>query len=303
MEFLIPMRKYTKYFLYLSLISFFSCEKIVSVKTPDFKPQLVINGFLTPQERISVMLTQISPILDIVPTDLSVEDASISVFENGSFLETLSYTQEGVYQARVTTKPQISNTYHFEVKATGFDDLATIPEKIPEPVNIQSYTFENDAIAAINEGMTAGVFTWNFERGDSMYYGIEVTPFRPGNEASSSLDWVLDFEEEFGNICGLITGRINQVIPNTCLTETGVETIRIAAETTFSSRDGIKSFDFLEVTLYNISPAYYDYMKSIRQLDGIELAFSNPGILFTNAIGGYGVIGSFTASEVIRIDL
>ncbi|MEM6804176.1 MAG: DUF4249 family protein, partial [Bacteroidota bacterium] len=62
-------------------------------------------------------------------------------------------------------------------------------------------------------------------------------------------------------------------------------------------------FTFLEVRLQSISPSYYNYLKNETRPDGIDLAFSSPDTLFTNAVGGFGVVGGFTSSGLIRIAL
>jgi len=287
--------------MYLGLVS---CEKIITVKLPEHVPQLVVNGLLNPNDRVSVLVTRTSPILEIHPKDLSINNASVSLYREGVFLENLSYTQEGTYLASASIKPQILKSYHFLVSAPGFETVETIPEKVPKAVKLKSFTFDNDGLEAVNHGMTAGVFTWNFDQDPAKenFYGIDIVPFKPGNEASSSLKWFPDFDEEFGSICGIISGRIALSFPGTCLRGSGSETVRVANETTYSTQDGPTPFEYLEVTLYNISPSYYAYMKSIIQAEGLELAFSTPDTLFTNVQGGYGLIGSFTRSK-IRIDL
>ncbi|MEM6801975.1 MAG: DUF4249 family protein [Bacteroidota bacterium] len=299
------MRKIFPYLLLILIILNCSCQKIITIDIPKDYSRLVIHAFLTPQERIEANISRTTPLLATIPEDLSVADAKVSVFENGNLLEQLVYGGEGNYYVASNLRPKAGNNYHFEVAAEGFEDLVTIAEKIPAPLGNLSYSFENNAIAAVNSGTKAGLFSWEVDPDNSevAFYGINIRPIKLANEASSSLTWIVNFEEEFSNICGATTSGNSWIIPNACLQGSGSDVIQMGIETTYSSIDGPQSFTFLEVRLQSISPSYYNYLKNETRPDGIDLAFSSPDTLFTNAIGGFGVVGGFTSSGLIRIAL
>lgn len=113
-----------------------SCSVELEYEDPHFEPNLVINGFLRPDSLVSVNVRSTMPVLSSEITN--VENARVSLFVNGEFIEVLVYRGNGNYKSE-NHKPIVGNVYSIEVIADGYGKV-TAKDTIPEIVKILSAT-------------------------------------------------------------------------------------------------------------------------------------------------------------------
>ncbi|MEZ4773142.1 MAG: DUF4249 domain-containing protein [Bacteroidia bacterium] len=295
-----------KHILFILVVSLTitGCQKIISIPVPVQESRLVVWGFLNPDEEISVTISQTAPVFENHPKNLSVKIALPALYENGIFRENLVHVQDGIYQSPSGIVPVVGKTYRVSVEAAGFAKIESPDEKVPEKLKLTSFVFQDSAISAINEGRAAGVLTliFNDDPLNNNYYGVQIIPFETEDEPSGSLDWLLGYDETSQELCGVLSSGIGTVISDVCLNSVGGDTVRVAIETSYDSSDGFRKYHHLEVFIYSISASYYSFLQSQRTPEGLELAFSDPGSLFSNISGGYGVWGTFAVFHR-RVDL
>ncbi len=106
----------------LSIISIlatflYSCSKEIDFKNSNFENKLVLNGLLCPDSLIWVHLSSINTILS--DEILVIENATVSLFCNGKYLETLPYFKNGIYKSK-TVYPQADSVYTITAEAEGY---------------------------------------------------------------------------------------------------------------------------------------------------------------------------------------
>ena len=130
-------------FAILVFVSFVlsSCEKEFNLDLSGVDNRLVVNSIFNGDELLSLTLTKSMPpqgVQDIV----ELKNAKVSLFENGTFVEFMSYlkTPDDVIGSFYSnTKPELGYTYKVEVETKEFGK-ATTQSVLPQKVEIISDT-------------------------------------------------------------------------------------------------------------------------------------------------------------------
>jgi hypothetical protein len=121
------------------LILFFyiaSCSVELDYEDHYFEPKLVINGFLRPDSLVSV---NVRSTMSVLSNEITfIENATVNLFVNGEFIESLVYNCNGDYKSE-NHRPSAGDVYSIEVIADGYDTV-TATDTIPEIVKILSAT-------------------------------------------------------------------------------------------------------------------------------------------------------------------
>lgn len=105
----------------------FSCSKEIDFKNNYIENKLVLNGLICPDSLISVHLSQTNTILS--DEILVIENATVSLFCNGKYIETLPYFKNGIYKSK-TVYPQPDSVYTIAAEAEGYPAISatdTVP--------------------------------------------------------------------------------------------------------------------------------------------------------------------------------
>lgn len=139
-----------------------SCITEVEFDNKLIEPKLVVNGFINPDSTIKVFVSNTRPIAGRQKRYKVIEDANIDIYEDGNFIESLTYFQNfdtiwgrdytydevtGSYHQTKFVEdidtasyyagsfyPSIGKEYKIEVEKSGYETVyatATIPETIP----------------------------------------------------------------------------------------------------------------------------------------------------------------------------
>jgi hypothetical protein len=133
----------------------YNCERDLRVDLPPQESLLVIWGTLHPDSFPKIHLTEsYDPLTYQIGDDHRISDALVTLYENGVAVDTLSEIEKGVYKS-ANFKPNPLRGYFFRVKKTGYPDMETVADTIPEKPII--------SLANITYQITDN--TPNFERG------------------------------------------------------------------------------------------------------------------------------------------
>jgi hypothetical protein len=84
--------------LIISLVLFASCEKDVEFKGTMTKSALVVNSFVSPDSVVSANVSESKFFLEEESTITGIENATVSVYVNGTFKEKMIHTDKGNYR-------------------------------------------------------------------------------------------------------------------------------------------------------------------------------------------------------------
>ncbi len=111
----------------LSLAFLIACEKVIPLNIEYRNPRLVVNSMLMKDSLIKLDLSCSRIIIDNAEVK-AVENASVKLYENGEFIESLSETSSGIYQASYRAKS--GYLYSFEIEATDYEPI-TCETRVP----------------------------------------------------------------------------------------------------------------------------------------------------------------------------
>jgi len=116
------MKKNIRFFItfifVIALLS--SCFKEVKFDDNDFKPMLVLNGIVEQDTNFVVNVSQTHSILTQVDTlNVFILDATVKLFENDKYLETLIFDSLGIYHS--INKAKANTKYKITVEKEGFE--------------------------------------------------------------------------------------------------------------------------------------------------------------------------------------
>ena len=123
-------------FIFIFMLLFMSCQKEIKLPPTQIPQKVVVNCLFSPAQNWKVYVS-----LSTNPNDAEppiVENALVKVFENGQYLETLSYVEKGKYVGN--KHPFEGNTYNIEVSVPNFESV-TATDSIPEAVKIKDAFF------------------------------------------------------------------------------------------------------------------------------------------------------------------
>ncbi len=103
----------------LCALLFCACEKEIEFKGDVKKPVLVLNGYLTPDENVTVHLSKSRFVMDDHTPYVSIENASVELYVNGVLKEKLVYGNEGNYAGQY--RPRIGDEIEVRASAPGFE--------------------------------------------------------------------------------------------------------------------------------------------------------------------------------------
>ncbi len=258
-----------KHIIFISLLVLFaSCEKVIELDLKDVEPKLVVEAVITDQEGPHYVKLTKSVNFNQPSIYPLVEDAFVVISDNTGVVDTLTYTENGIYQ---TSKIQgvVGRMYDLKIIAEG--ETYTSRTIMPAKVNL-------DTIVVID-----------FQFGPTLLkYPIPI--YLDPAEFGNKYRFLLTVNGEKINDIILINDNVNNGQYNgQPLRATGVT---------------IKSGDIVKVEMQTISEAVYNYYYTLDQISarggGGGTTPANPP---SNVTGG--ALGNFSAhttqSKTIKI--
>ncbi len=299
-----------------------SCRKLISDTFPDMSPKPTVNALIRNGEPISVHVS-LAQKIDAMPLS-SEENATVKLFVDGVFAETLTYEQPdsaiyyysrpGYYTSSLSG--ELGKHYALEVSIPNLSDTLTArcETYLPHSEQILSIQFIENA-GKHGEGYSVPGLRVTFANNpaERRYYELSIKTYEIliGQFSANDTTFIPNnIEIELVNISDPVILGEGLPIP--------VFSNRMIKDSTYTmyveftngmygsgaSTDNVMRmyYDALFVELRSITPAYYHYLhsyylynKSINLSDIGEVYTPYP--LYSNVDGGYGVFGAYSKKE------
>jgi hypothetical protein len=267
-------------FLVAGLIS---CEKIVNVDLPKHESLLVANCLMLADSVVSVHVSQSLGSLDLARLP-AVGNAIVSLYENGTFVESLSNMQEGYYVG--STIPKSDRTYALKIDAPG---LTSVESSTVVPLAVPFTATIKDSATLDEQRMPLAEITISFQdpAGQKNYYELEILYLDTMNRQISGVD------EYYPIYLQSRDPQLEQGINNSFLLND--ETID---GETYSLKGFVNSSLYNaghEIIIYyrSVSKEYYLFKKSyaVHQMT-VGNPFAEPVQVYSNIKNGLGIFGA-----------
>lgn len=288
----------TPWSLYLCfmVIMLVACREEVIQDFPDFKPVPNINAILVCGEPMLVNVS-LADKLDTASLNI-VNNAIVSLYANGNFVEELSYISSGFYKSSVLIEP--ITEYTCKVKMVDHEEISIIQilPTFPKILNI-----EHTNIAGKNEeGTSYPSITIDFEnlQSISLYYEVEIRFFRSsGDETETGIAKFHSYEDPV---------ILNEGLPIPLFCNEIIEDKQYQLHLNYTT-NGSMSFNNgpmrailhpFVVELRQVTEDYYRYKKQLylykegRYADGIITSMTNAN-LYSNVNNGYGIFAGYSS--------
>jgi hypothetical protein len=253
------MKSHLTGLLFLSILLFTSCEKVIDVNVRDADKKLVIEGVLTDQSGDCLVKISRTKSLSSTNDFDGVSGASVQIRDNNGTVVQLRETAAGQYRSDLMGTP--GSSYELTVNLGG--QTYTAVSRMPTSIAIDSlYVSEMDMMGK-RQFVTNVVFTDPIEAGNA-YRLVQYV-----NEVKNKMFIVLKDD--------VTNGRKNTV-------------------SFFNDSDELKKGDRIRVQLQSIDPAVYTYWYSLWRGSTGEGNSTSPANPVTNVRGGS--LGYFSAQAV-----
>ena len=298
-------------FFAIFILSYFmiSCSKEIDFKNSNIENKLVLNGLICPDSLISVHLSRTNTILS--DEILVIENAIVSLYCNGKYIETLSYFKNGKYKSK-TVFPQPDSVYTISAEAEGYPAIIatdTVPRvtRIIFGTHYSGNTYDeygdphHDYEITISDPPEKNFyelfFIYQYSPNifdDNYYIHFQIYPViaDPVLRSDSELDyWVFTyvFTDNFFN-------GTNYLMKNKFLAA--------AVQAKFAKQFVPIDYDKYAI-LRTTSLAYYNYRKGwIRHSNNQQIGnrieeplfmtlIGDPTPMYSNVEGGYGIFAAY----------
>ena len=271
-----------------------SCSTSIEPDTPYEGKKLVLNSLLTTDSPVTMQVT-FSEDPNYFATGEKVQDADVQLFENGILVETLLYNQ-GEYFSPSGYIPKAGFSYFFEVNAPGFETAYSQEVVVPFEITYQVDSIQS--FISINKEPALRVFyTIDDTLNTTDFYVLYAKGYLPEKQGYFSVRNFSAAEDKLDAGSNCFYGSYRYKAFNDLCWE-GKHQSYIQSELVLSFRDeGRFYFTSVQVSFARVDPAFFNWVKSISmELDGIEYAFLEPGLGYSNVINGYGVVAAANVS-------
>lgn len=291
---IVDMMKF-EYFLVLMFV-FISCREIVTDEFEEFTPVPVVNSIIISGEPIKVHVS-LAQKLDSTRLTL-IENAIVSLYIDGIFKETLSFTGDGIYISTISAVP--STKYSCIVDIPGYNEVICT-DSIPSLPLISDIRHIRLA-GKDEEGLSYPAIMITFENDlfKRQYFEIVLRLLQPKHERIASLKTITD------------PVLLNEGLPLTIFSN---ESIYDPSYTMlinyFTGNASAANGGPLQTTLFplivelrSVSYNYYQFVKQKYLYDlGRYPKFMAGSVktfpLYSNVINGYGI---FSGYSVVQTD-
>ncbi|MDP5171227.1 MAG: DUF4249 domain-containing protein [Bacteroidia bacterium] len=265
-----------------------TCTKEIEIPIPFEGKKLVLYCILSPDRPIEATLQRTFPPTGPEPDNWDVTDGTIWLYENSDLIDSLIYSpSSGTYLSSNLIKPQSDKQYKMVAEAPGFTDIYSETISLPPRTAILSVSFEDSVFNTGGSNSSGGIVRVSFEDSDQPeYYFLDSRAF---------------FEEEPGSLTICLGGNLDAacfgaeniqcLFSDDCITNRP-SNLNLGVATGFREIGGFRKADRVITHLQSLNHSLFQYLESLDQPIGIDIAFSQPTSTFTNITHGYGIFGS-----------
>ena len=297
------------------------------------KPYLVMNGYVTPDSVVKVHLTKSKFFLQSDETFTFVTNATVKLYVNNSEKETMPYTGEGYYTS--TYKPLVGDIIKIVASNSEFSNVnSTIEVLNPSvilSVDSSNHVYQRNyqiTYESINGGPyiadTVGYsvneeFDFKIKFKDEVdeinYYRINFNLINYYENDSTSTEMLYTYSDdivftngqETSDIIGIEDYSSNYYEFSDELFNGKEYSMKMSYHlyTNYYTDEDYLQWNTnnkvplrreLYVTLHSISKAYFLYLKTRAASSNEMDFFSEPVQVYSNIMGGLGILGSYSSS-------
>ncbi|HOF93353.1 MAG TPA: DUF4249 domain-containing protein [Bacteroidales bacterium] len=312
-----------KAILYLAVFMLFAaCEKEVRFKGEVTEPLLVLNGFAQPDSLLVIRLTASRFFLEEVDSFVTVKDAHLRLYVDGTYKEDLQSQKNGYYIS--SYRPKQGEVLSIEAEAPGFESVraeALLPVvaellKVDTSITLEGelYDLSYDWDPEVGDYIidTIGLYT-NYQVSMTLsfrdpptpgdYYRVVVKHFYGKEYYDGYYDFTVEnfYTAEMGDLLGPAeTQNEYQIYADELYNGKTVDLKLSFAAHTYRDYQGElpNSTTSIQVQLQNISPSYYLYLKTFSEYSNSIDFFSEPIQVFSNVSGGIGIFGAYSSNVI-----
>lgn len=295
------------------LLTIVSCDRIVRYNVDFDDKKLVVYAFVSPQNGITLQLTKALHPYEYVEFKTNnpyINNASIKVFENGNFKTSLiNVNNEGNYELPPNSFTPISgNNYQLQIKVEGYEDISTEIVTIPPEVPIQ---FERKGLEFFDNGREIDTvylvdIVFNDPPSQANFYALQKNGIRNGKQATSpyAINNLIPFGKTH-EACNIFAVGYNLLFFHDICFNGNERRLELALDNYYYDEiivNGSPSveklwIDSVEIIFSTTSTDFQNHYETvILQENGVNSLFSEPKLLYTNIIGGYGVFAPLNSA-------
>ncbi|MFV0589809.1 MAG: DUF4249 domain-containing protein [Draconibacterium sp.] len=280
------------------IVTVSACVEVVDLDVDDVPRELVVNCFFTENQPFEVNVSRLVPYPYI--QDRNIENARVSISENGMLKSVLKHVEKGIYTSDPFT-PVRGNRYSIKVEAEGFP-TATASDTLPGKVPIKNCTYQRKA-GVDEDGEPYGEITVDFtDHPGVKYYSIQFYE-----------RWVKSLYDHQGNYSGeeVLWYPVEQSSNDPAIIAEGItkndySTYFVFNDALFSNKkyklsvrasSDYDSESKLRILLETGTEHYYQYRKRLLKHEpySSQDPFKpySPVPLYSNIAGGQGIFAGF----------
>lgn len=290
--------------VWVGMLTLMGCTKELGFDLPYEGDRLVLYGILSPDSVATLLVSRTYPPTGRYLYGRWVTSATVRLYEDSVFIDELRHQKDGRYVS--TFKPKAGKSYHYTVFSSEYGEAVSQPERIPNPLAIQSYEFSESIAALVNPGKPARKLICHFTDDPTTtdFYALQLAGFQQGSPVALN-SFGLDRPDDYGDGCGFKSqGQLNQYnLSDVCFSgQSTAARVGVELEGPVQPSGRNVEVDKLTLTLVRSNRGYYEYQRTFNASEGFLQAFQPPQVRYSNVKGGYGIILAYsTASVAIQL--
>jgi hypothetical protein len=252
-----------------------SCELKKELDFKDyvsFTPALVVHGFISPNDCVRVTISKSAPI-DNTGYDTHVNDARVTLTENGVYKFDLIETEPGFFVSPLSFVPDKNFGYQIKVTAEGLKDATSSVQFLLEPIEIDTLFIKKD--------------TGRYQRYELFFKFNDPGKVQNFYHFKQAITDTPLYDYRYSE-------DLSQIYGSTDDKDFNGLTVKYRMRTYYSTYNPNDSI--LSVFLFNLSPDLHYFLQSMSEYDYThgDPLFANPTKIYSNIKGGYGIFASYT---------
>ena len=289
-----------------AMIITISCQKeVTDIRYPEFKPELVINGSITPDELTHYISVSFNQRIygDLLPpnTDLPVNiTATLSDGNNQYSLKPLFQNYSHALKDTTVSVDSVLTGFTFENSEIPIEEGKTYTLKVKTESGLSAYA---SCTVPLKRNFALKIDTLKITSTDpqfSMYSHYDAylnyTDIQGETNYYRILGEIIRYSHKYG-----ASRSSNNIVPreNSFFTDKGYDGKTSRVTFSYIPNSSVDDSVFLRIYLLNTEKAYYDFHKSIDKYSSGDDPFTEPSPLFTNVTGGLGIFASYTIDSLV----
>lgn len=269
-----------------------ACTKEVSMDLPDTGGVPSVSCFFTPDSLFRVFIGESSGILD--DSAYTVQNASVTIFENGVFYDSLHHETGGWYAS--AKKPQTGLLYELKVAISGKAEC-TAADIIPQKIMILSTQYKDSALYDVDGYNSEVSISFADMINHKNYYELLLNRAYYDDEGQLICEHLsCPGEKITDNVLkneGLLDYSPGTFVFSDELIDGATHEIKL-----YFKKPDIAGNSKIVAVLRSVSESYYNYRKKLilhlnNQQSNLWNGAGNPVSMYSNITNGYGIFAAY----------